>query len=827
MASLQGLPSPTIDWTDRSIDAAFENFRETCTLIFDGPLADVADKIKVNYLKLWAGEEGRRIIKTWQMTDDESKKLDTYWGKFKDYVKPKSNFRIARYKLRECKQTDSEPVDVFVKRLRTILAECKYPKEQQEVHLLDAMIFGIKLEKVQSQLLQHDETLTVDQALMLARTEEATRQQIEEPRGITKPVDVIRKPAGHAGKTRPRQRPQAKTAPQEKLPQRVSPNKGQPTCGNCGREQHAKSENCPARGSRCSNCQKLGHWSNVCRSKPRESRRKYPQSQRYDRKSQHIDNVDVDHFEDAVQIAEQQDEYFMYTVTIDSVSSKSQALADLKIISDVCSRIVTCKLDTGAEANIIPYNTLNTLVLDASTRLKPSTIDGVEIVCIEVKLLNKKIIIACIYRPPGNRQQVDEFLENFQFVVNMRLNVSAESIVIVGDFNDRCISWNDSHCNSELGTRFKELIEGNIMFQLISEPTHITPNLQTVLDLIITDSPGYILDSGVGHPIGDPYHCYVFCKLAIRYCKDKKYQRTFWDFKDADFDTLNDRLKSVPWDTMFIFDEVNDMADHFLELFKTECQSVIQQKTVTIKPWMTKEIKHKLSIRDRYFRRWKASGSDQSLLLYRSKRNEANVAMAVAKAVHFDRIKNKLSNPNVGDKEYWHLIKSIYGCKIDSGMPSIIDNDVVYATAADKAKLFNDHFLEKSRLPVDLPELPPRIAFDEASIYTLHITEEEVEKVLLSLNVQKATGCDHIGNMLLKSCATTVSAPLAKLFQTSINKGQFPDSWKLANVTPVFKKGDKQVKNNYRPISILPNIGKVFERVVFIQLYKYFQEHNC
>ena len=95
---------------------------------------------------------------------------------------------------------------------------------------------------------------------------------------------------------------------------------------------------------------------------------------------------------------------------------------------------------------------------------------------------------------------------------------------------------------------------------------------------------------------------------------------------------------------------------------------------------------------------------------------------------------------------------------------------------------------------------------------------------MLSLNAQKATGCDHIGNILLKSCAATVSAPLAKLFQTSINKGQFPDSCKLANVTPVFKKGDKQVKNKYWPISISPNIGKVFERVVFIQLYKYFQQ---
>ena len=102
-----------------------------------------------------------------------------------------------------------------------------------------------------------------------------------------------------------------------------------------------------------------------------------------------------------------------------------------------------------------------------------------------------------------------------------------------------------------------------------------------MLDLIITDSPGYILDSGVGHPIGDRYHCYVFYKLAIRYCKDKKYQRTFWDFKDADFDTLNDRLKSIPWDTMFIFDEVNNMADHFQSFLKLNVRVSFSKKKLS------------------------------------------------------------------------------------------------------------------------------------------------------------------------------------------------------------------------------------------------------
>ena len=57
------------------------------------------------------------------------------------YVKPKSNFRIARYKLRECKQTDSEPVDVFVKRLRTILAECKYPVPERPWQIVGADYF--------------------------------------------------------------------------------------------------------------------------------------------------------------------------------------------------------------------------------------------------------------------------------------------------------------------------------------------------------------------------------------------------------------------------------------------------------------------------------------------------------------------------------------------------------------------------------------------------------------------------------------------------------------------------------------------------------------
>ena len=108
--------------------------------------------------------------------------------------------------MRECKQQEGKPSDVFLKRIRTILAECKYPPQEQTTRLIDALIFSLKLENIQRTLLQKDENLTIDDALSIARTEEATRQQVEELRG--KKIDVIqRKP-----KFQNRKNPRAETA---------------------------------------------------------------------------------------------------------------------------------------------------------------------------------------------------------------------------------------------------------------------------------------------------------------------------------------------------------------------------------------------------------------------------------------------------------------------------------------------------------------------------------------------------------------------------------------------------------------------------------------
>ena len=72
----------------------------------------------------------------------------------------------------------------------------------------------------------------------------------------------------------------------------------------------------------------------------------------------------------------------------------------------------------------------------------------------------------------------------------------------------------------------------------------------------------------------------------------------------------------------------------------------------------------------------------------------------------------------------------------------------------------------------------------------------------------------------------SVGMPLKMIFENILVTSLYPDSWKLANVTPIYKKGDKQSTNNYRPISLLPNCGKTFENIIFNNRYSYLNANN-
>ncbi len=108
----------------------------------------------------------------------------------------------------------------------------------------------------------------------------------------------------------------------------------------------------------------------------------------------------------------------------------------------------------------------------------------------------------------------------------------------------------------------------------------------------------------------------------------------------------------------------------------------------------------------------------------------------------------------------------------------------------------------------------------------ININESEVRDIITILQTNKACGYDLISHRMLKGTITSVSKPLAILFNRSVNECQFPMAWKLASVIPIFKKGCPQTPSNYRPISLLSCLGKVMERIMFKHIYNHLHSHQ-
>ena len=106
------------------------------------------------------------------------------------------------------------------------------------------------------------------------------------------------------------------------------------------------------------------------------------------------------------------------------------------------------------------------------------------------------------------------------------------------------------------------------------------------------------------------------------------------------------------------------------------------------------------------------------------------------------------------------------------------------------------------------------------------VTENEIVVIINNLKNKNCSGKDEISNKLLKFIRGEISKPLTIIINQCLETGILPDALKVAKVKPLYKKGDNCCFNNYRPISLLPTISKNFERVMFTQLYSYFNINN-
>lgn len=179
-------------------------------------------------------------------------------------------------------------------------------------------------------------------------------------------------------------------------------------------------------------------------------------------------------------------------------------------------------------------------------------------------------------------------------------------------------------------------------------------------------------------------------------------------------------------------------------------------------------------------------------------------------------------------KRFWSFIKSKTKNKSIPVTMKWSDRGVTASTGKDKAELFCKFFASVFTRP------DPATDVDEDAhshgsgfvIPDLMCSSANVGELLLTLDVNKATGPDGLSARLLREAASVISDPLSKLFNMSLNRGKLPRDWKSANITPVYKNGGKEYVSNYRPISLTSLVVKTLEKLVTRHIMAHLEDHD-
>ena len=462
-------------------------------------------------------------------------------------------------------------------------------------------------------------------------------------------------------------------------------------------------------------------------------------------------------------------------------------------------------------------------------RVKHLEGNALEIICIEYFTKGEKRLICVVYKPPD----VDTitFLHNIDDMLSKCHEY--DDVILMGDFNSKHSEFCPSDNNTADGRLLKAYFDSMEFVQMMHEPTRYPPNNghPSCLDLVLTKCPLLINNINVHPPINNCDHCPVSIKLSKTIQTYLTYKRMVWNFKRGNYDQLRTILHNTHWDSVFVKDNIHDMTVEFMDILSHICEVCVPHYETTIRPntkrYITTAIKKLIRQRDRAYRLYKQDTTAISRHNYTKLRNKVVSEIRISLNKLEENEIYILSHAHINDpKVYWQALKSKYKITQKPLIPPLLHNNQLISDPVIKAELFNDYFVNQTKLDDELSNLPLNHPYIHWSLSHINITGYDTYKILSQLDISKATGADNIGNRLLREAAIAICEPLSRLFQASINHGVYPDLWKLANITALHKKGDIYDRNNYRPISLLPCISKVFEKLVFTQMYSYLTTHN-
>ncbi|XP_052753933.1 uncharacterized protein LOC128201317 [Galleria mellonella] len=433
--------------------------------------------------------------------------------------------------------------------------------------------------------------------------------------------------------------------------------------------------------------------------------------------------------------------------------------------------------------------------------------------CCGISIPQMKFFIICIYRIPKSDPQL--FLNKLETLLDKLRYKKNYKIIIAGDFNINILK------DSNIQTDYIRIIQNYGFTIHINEPTR----QHACLDQIISNVFNVI---GHTHKVGLSDH--ETCQtIHVPILKEQKPKKMWFKFKrDHNEDNMNkfvQCLSDFSWMEVFEATKLNDAFNFFYEnliLFYKLCFPMCKIK-ITSKSknseWITKGLRKscvtKRKLRFKYYKK----KNQESRTQYRKYAESLKQCIYVAQKLNNKKYLTKAKNIN---KATWNLInKQDQLYRRDKYIHRLYHDNKIITNCNDICNIFNDFYInivKKIHNDKIKPTKLTQINYQKNSMFLSPTTCDEIYKIIISLNNTESVRYDEFPTKLLKTCAHIISPILSYLINLSFIEGTFPDLLKISVIKPIYKKYDKQLVDNYRPISLIPIIAKVFEKAIYTRI---------
>ena len=443
---------------------------------------------------------------------------------------------------------------------------------------------------------------------------------------------------------------------------------------------------------------------------------------------------------------------------------------------------------------------------------------------------NKKLYTGVFYRQPDREIEQLQLLEKSINIIKDKMKNNANSILMLGgDFNLGDIDWEDNYTikpnhdyNDEVYEKLLKIIADNALTQHQLEPTRNG----RILDLFLTNQPGIVQNMFTLPGISDHDIPIADCDIKPSYNKNKR--RTIYNLKKADWERIKEETREFRDE--FLQQYKNRSVDKNWYEFKKHIMSVMEKhipkKSTSIRHnllWMNASLKRMVKKKQRLYNKAKKSHKRKDWDTYNTHKKETLKSMRKARWKYINKI--LLEGMEDNNKPFWRYLKSKQ--KEHIGVAPLKNNEGILAKdSKEKAEILNTQFqsvfthddAEKELPKMDGPEYP--------RINELVINENGVEKLLSNLKVNKASGPDDLPATVLKELSHEIAPILTVIFTQSLQTGSLPKDWLKANVAPIFKKGNRHLAENYRPVSLTCVCCKVMEHIICRHMLNHLDLHQ-